>query len=426
MSLLGQIFKSKPKSIFVQIASYRDPELIPTIENLLSNASNPDDLRICIANQYHEEDKFNDLSKYENDSRFEILNIPYDKSKGVCWARNLLNSYYKNEKYTLQLDSHHRFISNWDVELVKMLEELINSGYKKPLLTAYVPSYDPNNDPEDRKIVPWKLNFDKFSPDGPVLTLPGYINNYKELSKPLRTQFFSGHFVFTLGKFCTEVPYDPNLYFHGEEITMAARSFTNGYDMFSPHKVILWHEYTREGRIKHWDDDPEWTSKNNFSFDRVKKVLGIDGKVCTPCMMKNLGVFYLGKERSKREYEEFAGLHFESRSATQYTLDHKEPPGPVIKNYDKHFYNQIPWGILFHRELLEGHLEFDFWAIILLDENGVELHRQDIDSSTVDLILSDKNEVLNINGQYYGKPYKRWVVWPHKDEWLMKIEGIKA
>ena len=47
---------SKTKdTIFVQIASYRDPELVPTLDNLLENANNADNLRICIAFQYSEE-----------------------------------------------------------------------------------------------------------------------------------------------------------------------------------------------------------------------------------------------------------------------------------------------------------------------------------------------------------------------------------
>ena len=46
-------------------------------------------------------------------------------------------------------------------------------------------------------------------------------------------------FFFTLGQHCLEVPYDPDLYFLGEELVMMARSFTHGYDMFHPHRVVV-------------------------------------------------------------------------------------------------------------------------------------------------------------------------------------------
>jgi len=420
MSLLGQVFSKNTKSIFVQIASYRDPELVPTVKDLFANADHPLDLRVVIAWQHSPEENIDEIIDIPG---VEVIDIPHHTSKGVCWARNLLNQNYSGEKYTLQIDSHHRFIKGWDTELINMLEGLASDHIKKPLLTAYVPSYNPTNDPDERVQVPWQLNFDKFIPEGAVFTLPAEMTNR---SVPRRTQFFSGHFVFTFGKFCKEVPYDPNLYFHGEEITMAARAFTNGYDMFSPHKVILWHEYTREGRVKQWDDDKEWHLKNDFSHDRVRKILGIDGKVCSPCMQKSMGVYYLGKERSINDYEQFAGLHFATRGTTNDTLNYIEPELTKTKHYYKQFYQTQHWNIMFHKRILQDHVDFDFWAIILLDDQNVEIHRTDLDPQTINSILSDKNEILNLNGQYQGREWSRWVVWPHKDQWLNKIEGIKA
>ena len=63
--------------IFIQIASYRDPELLFTIKDCINNANKPNNLVFAIANQYHPDDKSYDLSEYENDKRFKILNIPY-------------------------------------------------------------------------------------------------------------------------------------------------------------------------------------------------------------------------------------------------------------------------------------------------------------------------------------------------------------
>ena len=69
--------------IFIQVASYRDPQLIPTIESALENAKYPENLVFGIARQYNPDDKFDDLSKYEKDKRFRILNIPYLESNGA-------------------------------------------------------------------------------------------------------------------------------------------------------------------------------------------------------------------------------------------------------------------------------------------------------------------------------------------------------
>ena len=98
------------KSIFVQIASYRDPELVPTIKNLIEQAAHPERLKICIAHQYSEEDEWDNLDQFASDGRFIVIQIPHNESQGVCWARNQIQQHYKSEDYTLQIDSHHRFV----------------------------------------------------------------------------------------------------------------------------------------------------------------------------------------------------------------------------------------------------------------------------------------------------------------------------
>ena len=40
--------------IFVQIASFRDPQLVPTIKDMLANAKKPENLVLGIARQYAE------------------------------------------------------------------------------------------------------------------------------------------------------------------------------------------------------------------------------------------------------------------------------------------------------------------------------------------------------------------------------------
>jgi len=131
-------------TIFVQCASYRDPQLVPTLDDLFKNADKPNNLNVCIAFQNSKEDEFTkDIEKYRNDKRVNILDIPYTESRGACWARNKIQQEYNNEKYTLQLDSHHRFVKGWDTKCIKMLKDLQKRGYKKPLITSYIPSYIP-------------------------------------------------------------------------------------------------------------------------------------------------------------------------------------------------------------------------------------------------------------------------------------------
>jgi hypothetical protein len=73
--------RKKSPTIFVQIASYRDPELIKTLRNMIENAKNPQHLRIGICRQYHPEDGFDNLDEFKNDKRFRVLDVLYSESK---------------------------------------------------------------------------------------------------------------------------------------------------------------------------------------------------------------------------------------------------------------------------------------------------------------------------------------------------------
>lgn len=291
-------------TIFVQIASYRDPELIPTIRDCIENADFPENLRFGICWQRAEEDNIDD---YIYDYRFTIIDVPYTETKGCCWARNKIQQCYKGEKYTLQLDSHHRFSKGWDTTLIQMYEELQNKGHKKPLITAYVPSYNPEKDPEDRIQVPWKIIFDRITAEKQILCKPDYVMNYKEIHEPIPAQFYSAHFAFTTGLFCKEVQHDPELYFTGEEMNITIRAFTHGYDLFHPHLVIAWHEYTRKNRQKHWDDDKEWWKKDVHSKNHYKEFLKkMEDMESIENRNKNSDELYngygLGKERTVKDY----------------------------------------------------------------------------------------------------------------------------
>lgn len=412
--------------IFIQIASYRDPQLIPTIKDAIENAKYPENLVFSIARQFHPDDKFDDLSEYENDERFRILNIPYTDSLGVCWARNLTQQLYNEEEYTMQIDSHMRFEKDWDDTLIGMIKHLQDKGYKKPLLTSYVSSFDPDNDPKGRVTVPWRMAFDRFIPEGAVFFLPETIPGWQDLTEPITSRFYSAHFCFTLGQFAKEVQHDPEFYFHGEEISIAARAYTHGYDLFHPHKIVVYHEYTRKGRTKQWDDDKTWGEKNKNSHLKNRKLFSMDGEVFNP---EDFGPFGFGTERTLRDYEKYAGILFSQRAVQQYTLDKKYPPNPYdysteeewMGSFAKIFKHCID--VSLHQVPLQ---DYDFWAVAFHKENGETLHRKDVDKSEIIRMKNDKDGYCKIWREFQTaeKP-AYWVVWPHSESkgWCDKIEG---
>jgi len=408
--------------IFIQIASYRDPELLPTIKSCIENAKYPQNLTFGIARQFHPDDKFDDLTEYENDSRFRILNIPHQESKGVCWARNKVQQLYKEEEYTLQIDSHMRFEKDWDETLIDMIKQLQDSGIPKPLLTAYVPSYDPKNDPNGRVTVPWRMVFDKFIPEGAVFFLPEIIPNWKDLNTPVPARFYSAHFCFTLGKFSKEVQHNPDFYFHGEEISIAVRAFTHGYDLFHPHRVVLWHEYTRNGRVKQWDDDKEWWKLNENAHLLNRKLFGMDGET----QKGHDGKYGLGNVRTLRDYEKYAGLLFEKRAVQEHTLNKYYPPNPEydtenewLESFTRNFNYCINLEV---DELKEP--DYDFWAVTFHNQTGSEIHRKDCTEDEIKNYI--KNGFVNICRNFLvTETPKSWSVWVHSKtkEWIKQYTG---
>jgi hypothetical protein len=405
---------NKKDTIFIQIASYRDPQLLPTLKDMLDKAKYPDNLRIGISWQHAPQDEWDKLDDYVNDAKFRILDIPYSESQGVCWARNKVQSLYDGEKYTLQLDSHHRFAKDWDVELISMLKNLQKKGSKKPLITSYIPSFDPENDPAARVQEPWKMNFDRFIPEGAVFFLPASFDSWEDKNEPLPGRFYSAHFAFTVGEFCKQVPHDPNYYFHGEEISIAVRAFTHGYDIYHPHKVLVWHEYTRKGRTKQWDDDKEWAKRNNECHLRNRKLFEMDGE-------KNdidFGPYGFGKIRTLQDYELYSGLCFGKRAITKRVQEHKPPPDPETSNLDYETFQTHLMSIFKHCiDIQYGQVpenDYDFWAVAFKDENGNDLYRKDADKDEILRMKNDPDGYCKVWREFQtDKKPSSWIVWPH-------------
>ena len=290
----------------------------------------------------------------------------------------------------------------------------------KPLLTSYVASFNPENDPESRIQEPWQMAFDRFIPEGTVFFLPETVQNWKQLTGPVRSRFYSAHFCFTLGIFCIEVPHDPFLYFHSEEMSITVRAYTHGYDLFHPHIPVIWHEYTRNGRKKHWDDDREWCEKNNQSHRRNRILFGMEEGVI------DFEEYGFGKERTLKQYEEYAGVKFSTRSIQQYTLDKKYPPNP---SFDTEEELEASYVRLFKHCIDIGfesvpEKDYDFWVVAFNDVDGNTIYRKD----------ADKHEIIRMRNDTYCKVWRefqttkqptKWIVWPHSESkgWCDQITG---
>ena len=171
---------------------------------------------------------------------------------------------------------------------------------------------------------PWRMEFAGFRENGIPETKIGRLPTNVARRAPIAARWVCGHMLFAPGSFVEDVPYDPEIYFGAEDVTVALRAFTHGYDLFHPAENILWHDYT-SGRRKHWDDHTTeerrrrpWYELREASFRRAARLVA----------EATVGRHGLGQRRTLEDYEAYAGISFRDRKVQDYTLLHGEPPNP--------------------------------------------------------------------------------------------------
>jgi hypothetical protein len=264
----------------------------------------------------------------------------------------------------------------------------------------------------------------RFLPEGAVFLQPFHVPNWENRTEPFKSRFLSGHFIFTLGRFVKEVPYDPKFYFHGEETSLSARAYTHGYDLFSPHRPIVWHEYTRNGKQRHWDDHSTFNELDKASYARFRALFEMDPGGCPPCKRKSLEGFGFGTERTLEDYEKYSGLKFKTRQIHQETIANQFPP--IISDYETGLVSKIKYCINVYKGVLTE-TDYDSAAVAFLDSERNDLYRQDLSGGELNSLISmnPEDKFIQIWREYESdRQPVYWRVWPHSASkgWMERIE----
>ena len=316
---IDTLFGRKKPSIFVQIASYRDPECQWTVNDLFTQATFPERVFAGICWQYDKTadgDCFAVPSPYPKQTR--ILHMKASESKGVCWARHLAQTLYKNETYVLMIDSHMRFEKGWDEILIHELDRCQSA---KPLLTHYPPGYEP---PRVLSTNP-KLSVmtaKPFDAEGNIRGDGIALESTPET--PLRGAFIAAGFVFAKASLIIEVPHDPYLYFNQEEMNLAVRLYTHGWDVYHPTRIVAYHYYKKAGdsanrKLLHWENDTDWRVLDVRARKRFHHLIG-HTKSNDPAVLAEISHYGLGKKRTLEQFESFTGIDFKNLSTSDRAL----------------------------------------------------------------------------------------------------------
>ena len=295
-------------SIFVQIAAYRDLEVTPTILDAIKQSSGNHTINFGVHTVYVDESEINvpDLPNVKHAESRAPENI------GLGIGRALAHQFYDGEDYYLQCDSHSRFIKGWDEVAIHSVLNYQIQGIHKPLLTMYPANYwypsatanyierDPL--PEGHlSNISFHENPDQFRAIRiPLQTAMGPLKDENRFVKSV-----SGGSIFTVGGF---LPFNTDIAFYGEEIWLAARAYTHGFDIMVPDEQYMYHLYYNHERPAEvnkrkilWNDYPdEFNALDKISKDLIFKTL-TEGTT---------GEMLLGTDRTIADYGLFAGLDF--------------------------------------------------------------------------------------------------------------------
>jgi GT2 family glycosyltransferase len=122
--------------------------------------------------------------------------------------------------------------------------------------------------------------------------------------------FFIGNFMFAPAEAVQQVPFDPHIYFRGQELVYSARLWTHGWDIYQPDRVVIYHYWNSVSRpapagMKHYK---ETSDDALIARKRVRHLLNAE-PASDPAALIEIEKFGMGTARTLEEYWRFAGIN---------------------------------------------------------------------------------------------------------------------
>lgn len=291
-------------TIFISIASYRDPDLINTVKSAYNNAKYPENLFFSIVSQ-DDKEKHPDLN-FIPENQIRYVKHKWEDSLGTCWAREIASRDI-NTKYFFQIDSHSRFKKEWDEIILNQYLKYQEFWGNRIVMSNYPGSLRINWETEEDELHDWPHPYKlgpKWDEAGHTISAVWIDTIYYENGEEV--YFASANNLFCESELIKEVPYDKELYFTGEEPTLTLRFYTSGIKIINPSVPYMYTNYDRENgkREFHWVDHNNWWELNKKSYGRIKKIMLND---------KSMGIFGVKDDMLYNEYQEKTGISFHDK-----------------------------------------------------------------------------------------------------------------
>jgi hypothetical protein len=316
-------------TIFVSVAAFCEPYLHLTLHQLFAKAKHPARVFVGLVDQ---SESLNPqwLADFPARKNINYVGLSPVDSRGVSWARSIAFSLYNDQDYLLQIDSHTLFDQGWDEILIQQHRQL-QSSHPRPVISTYPPGF--KFDAQGRAVADEPLKSNEIfridrNPES-MLTADRAVLQFKVFREAVESDdithlpgFHIGAcFLFTTGDFTQQVPYDPYLYFRGEEQSLSLRAHAKGYQVFHPrHNLIpLYHLYKEVGRVyegQHWRSDMDAKRQASFGWLQQRSNERIHA-LFTPG--SNLGVYGIDNPAHLESFCRLCKIDYLGR--TQTTLE---------------------------------------------------------------------------------------------------------
>ena len=320
-------------TIFVGISAFRDARCGLTLAEVFGKAKHPSRVRVGVYDQVKTGEDPGCLAVYCREMMKKVGRCPYEKqvrllvadyakAAGPVVARAAQQSLLDpDDEFCLQVDAHTMLLPDWDEKLLGEWRSTLNEHAVLSTYVRRVSEYDQNVNgrwevPHLCKTV-WSINGLVRNADAGAATW---------LPLPKLTPLWGAGMSFSKCHAERRVPYDPRLkqVFDGEEFSRAMRLWTHGYDVFTPSRAIVYHDYDGDmfksipESSHQWNfepppaRDPEAKARDVARSEALLRTLfhlaQQPGRGAALASKEALGKWGLGSERSYSAWVSFSGV----------------------------------------------------------------------------------------------------------------------
>lgn len=324
-------------TILVEVPSYCDSELMKTVEAARAMAANPDRIRFAVCLQ---DDDGDVLARLRALPGCKVRHFAKADAPGTCAARYECQQLYDGEDFVFHIDPHMRFARYWDVAVI---DQWRRCGDPKAVLSTWgvdLRKKDldlPVDSDMFNALVPAegvKIDGRTFSDGSGVITGLYFVEgrwdprfsygHYFYDYRPRHGAFICAHYVFGPGGMDVDVPVDKYMDFTGDELAVAVRYYTHGYNIYHPGVACVYHLWRRDlvygqDKLAPTGDKVQVDDGATRKQRQVRRAEKLFRLADHPDV--DLSGFDLGTERTLEEYEAYSGLCFKNAGISRFCRD---------------------------------------------------------------------------------------------------------